>query len=581
MAAPEGNIYGRNVGDLGAREAQLAALEAGDPTEAMKITAQRMPAPTTQYAGTPTMTDVTTGTQAVVRGGGQGAREPSGGLADITSLTSALPPSLRPVMDQRVRLSGDAQSSREQEARLTGQAQTRVAEQTANLRQEFAGRQRRERDEMEARIRPTPEFVPTRETMGEMATLFSLLAVAGQALGGKGKQGAMGAMASMTGMLNGWKQGRSDLYQQERQKFEADMRQIQEQNRSIQEAFRRGQEIARTDLAAGLAHIQTEAARLNAPIIAEAARRGGIEAAGNMVQQLVGPLSQIEQRRAAEQVRVQQEQRAQERQLQQWRNTQGPNTQYLFERTGQNINKDSANRIVDTSKAIGEGLALVDQANRLPENIGRSGQVRSFFQRYMTSADDAVRNNLPTPSPNLTSDEQRSLRNDRGAQDALLFAKRYASYLVAYERSLAGGARGFTVSFQNRFNNLMAQEQFTRQGLTNLLRDHVQELALGAASPGTPQFDFNNLARMGVEIRDSSSLPAEQGSAQRGLDIITREHSPRRGETTITPRNTTNPSPTNAPTLENYSTRLREANPGRTFTDEEIQRRYEQRYGGR
>jgi hypothetical protein len=85
----------------------------------------------------------------------------------------------------------------------------------------------------------------------------------------------------------------------------------------------------------------------------------------------------------------------------------------------------------------------------------------------------------------------------------LIFAKRYAAYLVNYERSLAGGARGFTVQFQNRFNKLMGQEQFTPSGLQDLLYDHVRELADSAASKGKA-FNVDNMSRMAIDISTRS-----------------------------------------------------------------------------
>jgi hypothetical protein len=124
----------------------------------------------------------------------------------------------------------------------------------------------------------------------------------------------------------------------------------------------------------------------------------------------------------------------------------------------------------------------------------------------------------------LTDAERRSL--PEGEQNALLFAKRYAAYLVNYERNLAGGARGFTVSFQNRFNSLMAQNQFSRQGFVDLMRQHVQELAQGSQLPGLPEFNFDRLATIGAQLHDQGSMAAERGSAARGFSLLRGERRP-------------------------------------------------------
>ena len=70
---------------------------------------------------------------------------------------------------------------------------------------------------------PRPEFHPTKENMQDIATLFSLIGVAGMVLGGSGKMAAMNSLTSMTGMMKGWREGRSDLWKKELAQFEKSM----------------------------------------------------------------------------------------------------------------------------------------------------------------------------------------------------------------------------------------------------------------------------------------------------------------------------------------------------------------------
>jgi hypothetical protein len=146
------------------------------------------------------------------------------------------------------------------------------------------------------RSRPIPAFVPTQETAADMGTLFSLLAVAGQALGGRGKTGAMAAMAGMTGMLNGYRQGRQDLYQKERQNFEAGLRQIQAQNQALQEMYTRATRAAQTDMQAALAQAESRAIELGAPLAALAAQRAGYQGLNTIDQSRAQLVSQLESR---------------------------------------------------------------------------------------------------------------------------------------------------------------------------------------------------------------------------------------------------------------------------------------------
>lgn len=70
---------------------------------------------------------------------------------------------------------------------------------------------------------PYPEFHPTEDNVQTLGKMFSLVTVVGLLLGSSGKLGAMNAMAAMNGMMMGWRQGRADLFKQEKEKFDKEM----------------------------------------------------------------------------------------------------------------------------------------------------------------------------------------------------------------------------------------------------------------------------------------------------------------------------------------------------------------------
>ena len=179
-----------------------------------------------------------------------------------------------------------------------------IAQGEADASRGFAESQRRSAQELERRLQPIPEFVATRETARDIGALASLLMVAGAALGGKGKQGALMAVQSMTGMMAGYRQGRMDLYQRERQNFETGMRQVQAQNTQLQEAFTRAQRLAQTDMEAARQQFQVEAVRLGATLPNISAERAGLSQGQQILQQAGTALSQAEARRDAERTRV-------------------------------------------------------------------------------------------------------------------------------------------------------------------------------------------------------------------------------------------------------------------------------------
>jgi hypothetical protein len=96
--------------------------------------------------------------------------------------------------------------------------------------------------------KPYEEFKPSQETMSGFAALGSLMMVAGTMMGSKGRLAGIGAMNNIAGMLKGYQSGRKDLYEQERQQFEENMK-VQERNRAdIKEAFNLALKMAPTNL---------------------------------------------------------------------------------------------------------------------------------------------------------------------------------------------------------------------------------------------------------------------------------------------------------------------------------------------
>ena len=96
--------------------------------------------------------------------------------------------------------------------------------------------------------KPYEEFKPSQESMSGFAALGSLMMVAGTMMGSKGRLAGIGAMNNIAGMLKGYQSGRKDLYEQERQQFEENMK-IQERNRAdIKEAFNLALKMAPSNL---------------------------------------------------------------------------------------------------------------------------------------------------------------------------------------------------------------------------------------------------------------------------------------------------------------------------------------------
>ena len=76
---------------------------------------------------------------------------------------------------------------------------------------------------------PLPAFVPSEDNAETLGALFSGVNLLGLIMSrGAGRSSALGAMSSMTGMLEGYRTGRKDLYEREKQIFEKNYARIKD-----------------------------------------------------------------------------------------------------------------------------------------------------------------------------------------------------------------------------------------------------------------------------------------------------------------------------------------------------------------
>lgn len=408
---------------------------------------------------------------------------------------------------------GEAKQAQEQY--LAG-TESRIATQTREQAEKIESDLDKVRKEF-----PYPDFHPTKENTQSLATLFSLIGVVGFAMGGVGKMSAMNSLKSMTGMMQGWQQGRKDLWEREKAEFDKNMAKTKA---VLEDAYRDADRAYKT-----LAYNREEAQRIAAE---SAAKLGGqvgkqiLEKQGieNYFKYLSGVRTDLnaaiqeshrKEREAFEREKFkwQQKQDIERRQIDRERlrlekvkaelkNNGMDASQFIQSSTGARLKDKDANEVLKTSMAIGHAYALKEMVAQHPDWVGRSGQIQQFFNRYL----DSLKSGKPLP------DDDPNLAKDKSGQDALVFAKDYASYLVDYEQALAGGAKGFTVSFQNRFNKLMEQNQFNPQGFDKLMDQQIDEMARKAIVKSPSNLNKENITKMGLVINrdDPNSIKGYQ-----------------------------------------------------------------------
>ena len=125
---------------------------------------------------------------------------------------------------------------------------------------------------------PRPEFHPTKENMQDIATLFSLIGVVGTLLGSSGKASAMNSLSSMTGMMKGWREGRSELWKKELQEFEKSTNAWKLKLEEARDGLKRALELQATNRQEADALAAVTVAKMGSPIISEKVKKQGIQA---------------------------------------------------------------------------------------------------------------------------------------------------------------------------------------------------------------------------------------------------------------------------------------------------------------
>jgi hypothetical protein len=345
-----------------------------------------------------------------------------------------------------------------------------------------------------------PYQIP-KESLQDYATLANLAIIMGIGLGGAGKQSAMATLAGMNGLIKGYQTGRKDMIDAGRKEFETNLRRLQAQSEQAKNELQMYLNKSKTNKEEALTHLNTFKALTAGGMYNQLNAGGMYDKAQQTWNTLTTQNNAILDRR--ERLKHQQEQTQISRDRLQFEMDKfeyekrkvsakiGDFGQFLKDNTGAILNPKDTESARNAVVAVGQAYSLLGKVKEHPEWVGRSGQVQQFFNRYV----DSLKNDKPLPpdDPNLTK--------DKSGQEALVFAKEYAAYLVNYERALSGGGvKGFTVYFQKRFNDLLQSNQFNAQGFTNLMNQQIDEISkqTSALSPG--KITKNSLSNMAMQL---------------------------------------------------------------------------------
>jgi len=338
---------------------------------------------------------------------------------------------------------------------------------------------------------PLPAFVPTKDNAQDLAGLFSLVSIIGMIAG---KQNGQMAMQAMNGMLEGYQKGRADLYKKEQVEFDKNFKAMLSKHAEFRKEMEDAIKLASTDKEAGMQAAELAATKAGSSIVQAQLRKGDLVGA----YKLVDESSKGAEKALAIEATMRQKAADRENAIKVASARSGGAVSdinnYIQKFTGSAVSKKDAPEIMTAANAIGDAYAIKQSVADHPEWVGRTGQIKNFFNRTLESI------NAGEPPP---SDE---------GQPELIFAKRYAEYLVNYERALAGNARGFTVQFQKRFNSLLDQNQFNATGMDNLMNEQIRTIASKAAEK-SPTINRQNLTQIAYDLKTR----AEDEAAVKGM----------------------------------------------------------------
>ena len=151
-------------------------------------------------------------------------------------------------------------------------------------------------------------FKPSQENAQTLALVFSVISASGFLLGGLNKKNALSAMYAMNGLTQGYAKGREDLFKQERQTFETNVKAMQDRMKVLKDKLDFGIKTLARDKERGELEIQAALAEANADFLKSQKDARGViatrELLENQIKQLDKSLDFL--RRAEEKYKAQQ-----------------------------------------------------------------------------------------------------------------------------------------------------------------------------------------------------------------------------------------------------------------------------------
>jgi hypothetical protein len=133
-------------------------------------------------------------------------------------------------------------------------------------------------------------FKPSQENAQTLALVFSVISASGFLLGGLNKKNALSAMYAMNGLTEGYAKGREDLFKQQRQTFETNVKAMQDRMKVLKDKLDVGIKTLARDKERGELEIQAAMAEANADFLKSQKDARGVIATREILENQINQL---------------------------------------------------------------------------------------------------------------------------------------------------------------------------------------------------------------------------------------------------------------------------------------------------
>jgi hypothetical protein len=243
-------------------------------------------------------------------------------------------------------------------------------------------------------------FKPSQENAQTLALVFSVISASGFLLGGLNKKNALSAMYAMNGLTEGYAKGREDLFKQERQTFETNVKAMQDRMKVLKDKLDVGIKTLARDKERGELEIQAAMAEANADFLRSQKDARGVIATREILENQINQLD-----KALGFLKTAQE-RHRAQQLQGYWNQAKLDTQ---ERLAAATNERLAQQFAASQKAAEERSAAAERRFMLSQNAAQD-RAEAAERRFMLSQSGKAPGGGKPPPANVQQAVQ--LRND-------------------------------------------------------------------------------------------------------------------------------------------------------------------------